>query len=88
MSSWETLETDALNDTKLPDSRATSKCKFALFLEGLASDARSHVESALVNEKISGRALYRALKARGMDCKHTVFREHRVSKCICFIKRD
>ena len=88
MSSWETLETDALNGTKVLEYRTIGKCKFAYFLEALDSEARSHVQAALVNERISGKALYRALRARGMNCKHTVFHEHRVSKCICFVKKD
>jgi hypothetical protein len=86
MSSWETLEQDAISISRNPYYH--DKCKFAIFLESLDSKARSHVENALSNDKISGKALYRALRDRGMDCKHTVFHEHRKSTCVCFIKRD
>lgn len=84
MSTWETLEQDALVGTYT----GLNKCKFSKFLESLSSEARHHVQAAVENEKISGRALYHALVDRGMDCRHTVFREHRACKCICFLEKD
>ena len=87
MTNWESLEIEALENSIYSES-GIGKCKFSKFLDTLDSEARSHVQSALINHKISGRALYKALRARGMDCKHTVFREHRAFKCICFEKKD
>lgn len=81
MSSWDTLEQDALEDTV---SSTDPQCKFGVFLNSLDSTNRSYVESALNNNKISGRALWRALYSRGMDCGYTVFRTHRVENCACF----
>lgn len=84
MDSWETLEQDAL--AKSDNSLGT--CKFARFLNSLSPEALVHVERAMSNEKISARSLYKALRARGMDCGHTVFHEHMSSTCICYIKKD
>lgn len=87
MVSWDTLEQDALTQTDRNISW-TGKCKFAKFLDSLEPDARRHVDSAMSNNKITGKSLYRALKVRGMDCCHTVFHEHRKSTCACFVKRE
>lgn len=87
MDSWDTLEQDALIQTERNTSW-TAKCKFAKFLDSLEPEARKHVDSAMSNKLITGKALYRALRVRGMDCRHTVFHEHRRSTCVCFVKRE
>jgi hypothetical protein len=79
MSSWETLEQDALAYSAF----GQDLCKFGKYLASLGT-SRQYVEDALDNSKISNKALYRALVSRGMECGNTSLDRHRRKECTCF----
>lgn len=79
MVSRETLEQEALTGSDI----SVSRCKFGRYVESLGDNAQ-YVNSALSNKDVAAQALYRALRARGMQCGLTALKAHKNKECTCY----